>query len=166
MIETCHPVTTKRLVIGQVSVCIGCCCGQTDRGKPPVPVEWLKVEWRQRGLLKNIQLTISGCLGPCDVPNVVLIAMAEENVWLGNIDRFEYYREIVEWAAQSKAAGGALAVFAGNLNERWADIYSMPACALLMLFGLLALQEEWRFHGGAAEFARWLLPWWVADLQR
>ncbi|SPF38029.1 hypothetical protein SBA4_2120011 [Candidatus Sulfopaludibacter sp. SbA4] len=60
--ETCHPVTTKRLVIGQVSVCIGCCCGQTDRGKPAVPVEWLKTEWRQRGLLKNIQLTISGCL--------------------------------------------------------------------------------------------------------
>jgi zinc transporter ZupT len=48
------------------------------------------------------------------------------------------------------ATGGALAVFAGNLNERWADIYSMPACALLMLFGLLALQEEWRFHGGVA----------------
>jgi zinc transporter ZupT len=48
------------------------------------------------------------------------------------------------------AAGGVPAVFAGNLNEGWADIYSMPACALLMLFGLLALQEEWRFHGGIA----------------
>ena len=44
-----------------------------------MPVEWLKTEWRRRGLLKNIQLTISGCLGPCDVPNVVLIATAEEN---------------------------------------------------------------------------------------
>ena len=92
-----RPVTTKRLVIGQVSVCFGCCCGQTDRGKPAVPVEWLKDEWRGRGLLKNIQLTISGCLGPCDVPNVVLIATGQENIWLGNIDRFEYYREIVEW---------------------------------------------------------------------
>jgi zinc transporter ZupT len=51
------------------------------------------------------------------------------------------------------AAGGAMAVFAGNLDERWADIYSMPACALLMLFGLLALQEEWRFHGGVGAFA-------------
>jgi cobaltochelatase CobN len=103
-----HPVTTKRLVIGQVSVCLGCCCGQTDRGKPAVPVEWLKHEWRCRGLLKNIQLTISGCLGPCDVPNVVLIATGQENIWLGNIDRFEDYHEIVEWAARSKAAGRVL----------------------------------------------------------
>jgi cobaltochelatase CobN len=100
-----HPVITKRLVIGQVSVCLGCCCGQTDRGKPGVPVEWLKTEWRSRGLLKNIQLTISGCLGPCDVPNVVLISTAGDNVWLGNIDRIDYYREIVDWAARSKAAG-------------------------------------------------------------
>jgi cobaltochelatase CobN len=116
--KTSHPVTTKRLVIGQVSVCIGCCCGQADRGKPAVPVEWLKAEWRRRGLLKNIQLTISGCLGPCDVPNVVLISAAGESVWLGNIDRFEDYREIVEWAARSKAAGKMLPLSRDLLAHR------------------------------------------------
>jgi cobaltochelatase CobN len=99
-----HPLTTKRLVIGQVSVCMCCRCGQTDRGKRAVAVEWLKGEWRSRGLLKNIQFTITGCLGPCDVPNVVLIATAGESIWLGNIDQFDYYREIVDWAARSKAA--------------------------------------------------------------
>jgi len=113
-----HPLTTKRLVIGQVSVCIGCCCGQTDRGKPAVPVEWLKAEWRSRGLLKNIQLTISGCLGPCDVPNVVLISTAEENIWLGNIDQFDYYREIVDWAARSKAANRMLPLSKDLLKHR------------------------------------------------
>ena len=118
MIKTHHPITTKRLVIGQVSVCIGCCCGRPDRGKPEVPVEWLKAEWRRLGLLKNIQLTISGCLGPCDVPNVVLIAFTDENVWLGNIDRFEYYREIVEWAAASKAAGRMLPLSGDLLKHR------------------------------------------------
>jgi len=118
MNATLHPVTTKRLVIGQVSVCIGCCCGQTERGKPAVPVEWLKTEWRRRGLLKNIQLTISGCLGPCDVPNVVLIATPTENIWLGNIDRFEYYREIVEWATESKAAGRMLLLSKDLLRHR------------------------------------------------
>src|ERR1700681_582060 len=123
MTTTCHPVTTKRMVIGQVSVCIGCCCGQSDRGKPAVPVEWLKTEWRQRGLLKNIQLTISGCLGPCDVPNVVFIATAEENVWLGNIDRFEYdrfeyYRVIAAWAAQSKGVGRMLPLSRELLGHR------------------------------------------------
>jgi len=113
-----YPVTTKRLVIGQVAVCIGCCCGQTERGKPAMPVEWLKTEWRRRGLLKNIQLTISGCLGPCDVPNIVLIATPTENIWLGNIDRFEYYREIVEWATQSKAAGRMLLLSKDLLSHR------------------------------------------------
>jgi hypothetical protein len=39
------------------------------------------------------------------VPNVVLIASAEETIWVGNIDRFEYYRQIVELAARSKTAG-------------------------------------------------------------
>src|SRR5579864_7016291 len=58
------PLTTKRLVLGHVSVCQGCCCGNTANGKPAVPVEWLKKEWRARGLLKRIQLSISGCLGP------------------------------------------------------------------------------------------------------
>lgn len=118
MTGICHPVTTKRLVIGQVSICVGCCCGQTDRGKPGVPVDWLKTEWRRLGLLKNIQLTISGCLGPCDVPNVALIATANENTWLGTIDRDEYYREIVEWAVRSKAAGRTLPLSKELLSHR------------------------------------------------
>src|SRR5258708_3175753 len=62
---------TKRLVM---IVCQGCCCGGVERGRPEVPTEWLKGEWRRRGLLKRLQLSISGCLGPCDVPNVVVIA--------------------------------------------------------------------------------------------
>ena len=62
---------TKRRVIGQLIVCQGCCCGATYKGRPEVPAEWLKTEWRKRGLLKRVHLTISGCLGPCDVPNVV-----------------------------------------------------------------------------------------------
>ena len=48
------------------------------------------------------------------------------------------------------AAGGFLSVLAGNLDDRWANIYSMPACALLLLLGLLALQEEQRFRGSVA----------------
>jgi hypothetical protein len=62
---------TKRQVIGQMIVCRGCCCGATEKGRPGVPVEWLKGEWRKRGLLKRFQLTISGCIGPCDIPNIV-----------------------------------------------------------------------------------------------
>jgi hypothetical protein len=40
---------TKRLVIGQMIVCNGCCSGATQKDRPEVPVEWLKDEWRKRG---------------------------------------------------------------------------------------------------------------------
>jgi hypothetical protein len=96
---------TKREVIGQITVCSGCCCGAVGRGKPEVPLDWLKQEWRNRGLLKNIQLTVSGCLGPCDLPNVVRISGPSAEIWIGNIDRREQYAGLVEWASESKAAG-------------------------------------------------------------
>jgi hypothetical protein len=102
------PLTTKRLVLGHISVCQGCCCGNTANGKPAVPVDWLKREWRSRGLLKRIQLSISGCLGPCDVPNVVTISNENGTLWLGEITRFSQYRELLEWAVASRDAGELL----------------------------------------------------------
>jgi cobaltochelatase CobN len=103
-------IKTKRLVIGQITICRGCCCGNTERGLPEVPVEWLKSEWRKRGLLKRVQLTISGCVGPCDVPNVVVITTSSGTEWLGNIDKFEQYRTLLEWALQCRDAGEMLAL--------------------------------------------------------
>ena len=103
-----YPVLTKRLVIGQVTVCRGCCCGNTERGLPEVPVEWLKSEWRKRGLLKRVQLTISGCVGPCDVPNVVVITSAAGSEWLGNIHHLSQYRSLLEWAIKFRDQGVAL----------------------------------------------------------
>jgi hypothetical protein len=101
-------LTTKRLVIGHVTVCQGCCCGNTANGRPPVPVEWLKKEWRAIGLLKRVQLTISGCLGPCDVPNIVTISSASGTQWLGEITEFTQYQAIVDWASRSTDAGELL----------------------------------------------------------
>jgi hypothetical protein len=103
-----YPLKTKRVVIGQIVICSGCCCGAVNRGKPEVPVDWLKQEWRRRGLLKNVQLTISCCLGPCDLANVVRISGSSIEIWLGNISRFEQYINLVEWASESKAAGAFL----------------------------------------------------------
>ncbi len=93
---------TKRMVIGHVLICCGCCCGDVSRGKPEVPVDWIKQEWRNRGLLKNIQLSICGCLGPCDLTNVVKISSAEGDIWIGNIEHWRQYRVLVDWASQSK----------------------------------------------------------------
>lgn len=99
---------TKRRVIGQMTVCSGCCCGAVHRGKPEVPVEWLKQEWRSRGLLKVLQLTIAGCMGPCDLNNVVRISGPVEDVWLGGVDRFQLYSSLADWASESRGAGTLL----------------------------------------------------------
>ena len=104
------PLKTKRLVVGQVTICRGCCCGNTERGLPEVPVEWLKGEWRRRELLKRVQLTISECVGPCDVPNVVVITSSSRTEWLGNIVKFEQFRSLLEWAVQCRDAGEMLAL--------------------------------------------------------
>jgi hypothetical protein len=108
----CHrsafPMQTKRVVLAQVSVCLGCCCGAVERGRPAVPVDWIKKEWKERGLKKSIQLTISGCLGPCDLLNVVSISSKEETVWLGTLCRFQDYAVLVEWASASGRAGRLL----------------------------------------------------------
>lgn len=103
-----YPIKTKRLVVGQLTICQGCCCGNTERGLPEVPVEWLKSEWRKRGLLKRFQLTISGCVGPCDVPNVVVLTGPSGTEWLGNIEHFDQYRTLLEWAVRCRDANELL----------------------------------------------------------
>ena len=96
---------TNRMAMAQIVVCCGCCCGQTDKGHPAVPVEWLKAEWKRRRLQKRIHLSISGCLGPCDQSNVGTVVSPEESVWLGGIESFVRYRELLDWASACDAAG-------------------------------------------------------------
>ena len=96
---------TKRQVLGQVILCKGCCCGRTDRGLPEVPVERIKEVWRRERLNSTIQLTVSGCLGPCDVPNVVLILTPEGAEWLGRIEGDAAYDQLVEWARACQVRG-------------------------------------------------------------
>jgi cobaltochelatase CobN len=54
------------------------------------------------------QLTISGRLGPCDLPNVVTISNENGTQWFGEITEFEQYRDLVDWAARSRDAGELL----------------------------------------------------------
>jgi hypothetical protein len=95
---------TKRKSLMQVLVCIGCCCGRVDRGKPEVPVDWLKAEWKAARLNPYIQLTISGCLGPCDLPNVVAILTATGQQWIGPLNQREHYEALLEWGRACSAA--------------------------------------------------------------
>ena len=63
-------------ILAQLLFCEGCCCGRTDRGFSAFPRDWIKSLWKQTKLNRHIQLTISGCLGPCDVANVACICVA------------------------------------------------------------------------------------------
>jgi len=101
-------IVPKHLMLGQISVCDGCCCGKTKKGHPAVPVQWLKQEWKVRGLLKRVHLSISGCLGPCDVPNVVMITSSEGTQWLGKLHSERHYGMLADWAEQSKDASRLL----------------------------------------------------------
>ena len=101
-------LVTKRLVIGHVAVCLGCCCGNTVNGRPPFLSSGSRENGAPGGLLKRVQLTISGCLGPCDLPNVVTISNESGTLWLGGISEFNQYRALVEWAGRSKDAGELL----------------------------------------------------------
>jgi len=51
--------------------------------------------------MKRVQLTISGCLGPCDVPNVALIVVGQETFWLGNLKGSDY-QALIDWAVLCK----------------------------------------------------------------
>ena len=75
-----------RIQDGHLFVCQGCCCGRTDRGFPASPLEEFKSQWKQRGIRRRFHLTISGCLGPCALANVILIQFRGQSVWLHSIN--------------------------------------------------------------------------------
>ena len=87
-----------QLQLGQLVLCRGCCCGQVDRGLPEVPVDRIKAIWKAEKLNRSIQLSISGCLGPCDVPNVALVLTPGEAIWLGNLSGDDDYDQLIDWA--------------------------------------------------------------------
>ncbi len=97
---------TRRKPLAQIVLCQGCCCGQTSRGMPAVPLDWLKPIWKSEKLNKFVQLTVSGCLGPCDLPNVCCIVTPEEQTWYGRLTTKEDYGILLDWASRCRAQGG------------------------------------------------------------
>ena len=101
-----EPLATARgRTLGQIVVCEGCCCGQTDKGFKPVPRDWIKQLWKDEKLNKSVQLTISGCLGPCDLANVLCVISPEGMRWLGGLQEQWQYDLLPDWANASRDAG-------------------------------------------------------------
>jgi hypothetical protein len=96
---------TNRRTLGQIAFCVGCCCGRPDRGYPAVPVQQLKSAWKAEKLNGAVQLTISGCLGPCDLPNVALVLTPTGQTWIGKIAGDDDFDSLLDWARACKASG-------------------------------------------------------------
>jgi cobaltochelatase CobN len=113
---------TRRKPLAQIVLCQGCCCGQTERGLPAVPLGWLKPLWKAEKLNKVVQLTVSGCLGPCDLPNVCCIQTPQEQAWYGRLTTQEDYAVLVSWTRRCRDEGD-LQPFPAELEhlrfERW-----------------------------------------------
>jgi cobaltochelatase CobN len=96
---------TRRKPLAQIVLCQGCCCGQVERSLPAVPLERLKPIWKSEKLNKVVQLTVSGCLGPCDLPNVCTIITPQEQAWYGRLTTPEDYDVLLKWARQCRERG-------------------------------------------------------------
>ena len=75
-----------RIQDGHLFVCNGCCCGRTEKGFPALPLEEFKHQWKKRGFRRRFHLTISGCLGPCPLANVVLLQFRGRSMWFHSIN--------------------------------------------------------------------------------
>jgi len=75
-----------RIQDGHLFVCNGCCCGRTDKGFPPLPLDEFKRQWKKRGVRRRLHLTVSGCLGPCPLANVVLLQFRGKSMWFHSIN--------------------------------------------------------------------------------
>ena len=128
-------IISKRRALAQVILCRGCCCGRTDRGFPEVPVDRIKAAWKAGRLNRTIQLTISGCVGPCDVANVAVVLTPLGSRWVGGLGGDADYRALIRWAQDSHASGAVLPLpdelgarsFEWFLTEPQAGI--PPACS-------------------------------------
>jgi hypothetical protein len=76
-----------------------------ERGKAEVSVDWMKDEWKKRGLKERIQLTVTRSLGPCDLSNVANINCSAGAVWYGTLRDSSQYLALLEWAATRAEAG-------------------------------------------------------------
>jgi len=104
--------------LGQILLCRGCCCGQTQRGMPDVPVERIKAVWKAEKLNRSIQLTVSGCLGPCDLPNVVLVLTPNGAEWFASLSGDALYDTFIDWARACHSEGRLLPLPAALNDHR------------------------------------------------
>ena len=139
--KTVH-IAPKR---GHLLVCArGCCCGREDRGKPTVPIDFYKQEYKRRQIREDVQLTMSGCLGPCPLLNVALVLFDGRRVWFQSINHESQILSIYDYIDRMLAADRYLPPTA-ELADLAFDYYAWPEEAILSGDGMLGTAEG-RIH--------------------
>jgi nitrile hydratase accessory protein len=112
---------------GQLFVCAtGCCCGHTERGHDPVPVDLYHREWARRRIRHKVHLSIGGCLGPCALSNVALLLFAGHQVWFHSLANDDQIVAIFDYVEQMVRAGRYLPPPAA-LAPHVFDVFDWPA---------------------------------------
>jgi cobaltochelatase CobN len=117
-----------RVQDGHLLVCNGCCCGRTEKGFPALPLEEFKDQWKKRGFRRRFHLTVSGCLGPCPLANVVLLQFHGRSMWFHSINQVkdvDLIYNYVERMLQGEAKLELPAELAGRHFQR----YLVESCA-------------------------------------
>jgi len=86
-------------------VCEGCCCGNVDKGFAKVPLAAFKNEWNERGIRRRVHLSVSGCLGPCAVANVVQATIFGRTLWLHSVETEAQVTAIYDYIERVLADG-------------------------------------------------------------
>lgn len=112
----------KNIHLGQILICRGCCCGNVKKENPEVPWNWLAKLWNESGLNAHIQLSLTGCLGPCERANVVAIQHPNRQHWFGGLETRDDYQQLLiigkDWL-ESKAFPEIPAQLAEKEFQRW-----------------------------------------------
>ena len=96
---------------GHLSYCFhGCCCGRTDKGYAPAPVDTYKEEWTRRRMRNQVHLTKSGCLGPCTLNNVAHLVFDGHDTWFHSVNDPWLVVAIFEYVSAMLDADGPLPV--------------------------------------------------------
>jgi cobaltochelatase CobN len=111
---------------GQLFVCAtGCCCGHTERGHAPVPVELYHREWARRRIRHKVHLSLGGCLGPCALSNVVLLLFAGREIWFHSVTGDEQVIAIYDYIEAMVRADRYLPP-PPNLAPQVFDVFDWP----------------------------------------
>lgn len=135
-VEQGEILTTRRSgPLGQIFFCEGCCCGRSDKGFPQLPKEMIKERWKSQKLNGTIQLTISGCLGPCDLANVFYLLSSDgEGQWYGGLSELWQYETLIKWAMECQDKNRLLPIPSTLQCHRFVRFGSPPvspqACSL------------------------------------